>query len=246
MVEASTVEAGTGEVGTPDVGVVVTTHNALPWIEQCLASVEGLATVIVDNDSSDDTVAFVRERFPAVTVIEQANRGLAAGWTRGLEELSATRWALILNADAWLVGDALARMVALQIVASAVLLLWAFALVLFVVQRDLGSALLFFGIFLSLLYVASGKPFYVVGGLLLFASAAYLLPAYAGAFLGTTVVKPGRFNAWGTVIAAALLVVGVTGLQLLGAAGWVEQVFNGAALVIAVTFARLVSRRNRA
>ncbi|MEO5950918.1 MAG: FtsW/RodA/SpoVE family cell cycle protein [Chloroflexia bacterium] len=58
---------------------------------------------------------------------------------------------------------------------APLLLLWAFALVLFVVQRDLGSALLFFGIFLSLLYVASGKPFYVVGGLLLFASAAYLL-----------------------------------------------------------------------
>lgn len=74
------------------------------------------------------------------------------------------------------------------------------------------------------------------------ASDAYLLPAYAGAFLGTTVIKPGRFNAWGTVVALALLVVGVTGLQLLGAAGWVEQVFNGSALVLAVTFARLVSR----
>jgi cell division protein FtsW (lipid II flippase) len=58
---------------------------------------------------------------------------------------------------------------------APLLLLWAFALVLFVVQRDLGSALLFFGIFLALLYVASGKPFYVVGGLLLFFSAAYLL-----------------------------------------------------------------------
>ena len=69
-----------------DAGVVVTTHNALPWIEQCLASVEGVETVVVDNDSSDGTVAFVRERFPAVTVIEQANRGLAAGWARGLEE----------------------------------------------------------------------------------------------------------------------------------------------------------------
>jgi ribose transport system permease protein len=77
------------------------------------------------------------------------------------------------------------------------------------------------------------------------ASAGYLLPAYAGAFLGTTAIKPGRFNAWGTVVALALLVVGVTGLQLLGAAGWVEQVFNGTALVIAVTFARLVSRQNR-
>ena len=75
------------------------------------------------------------------------------------------------------------------------------------------------------------------------ASAGYLLPAYAGAFLGTTVIKPGRFNPWGTVVALALLVVGVTGLQLLGAAGWVEQVFNGTALVIAVTFARLVSRQ---
>jgi ribose transport system permease protein len=77
------------------------------------------------------------------------------------------------------------------------------------------------------------------------AGASYLLPAYAGAFLGTTVIKPGRFNAWGTAVALALLVVGVTGLQLLGAAGWVEQVFNGAALILAVTFARLVSRQER-
>lgn len=78
------------------------------------------------------------------------------------------------------------------------------------------------------------------------ASGSYLLPAYAGAFLGTTVIRPGRFNAWGTVVALALLVVGVTGLQLLGAASWVEQVFNGGALVLAVTFARLVSRPDRA
>ena len=106
-------EVGIGENGRADVGVVFTTHNALPWIEQCLASVGDVDTVVVDNDSSDDTVAVVRERFPAVTVIEQANRGLAAGWARGLEELPDRRWVLILNADAWLVGDALERMVAL-------------------------------------------------------------------------------------------------------------------------------------
>ena len=96
-----------------DASVVVTTHNALPWIEQCLASVEAVDTVVVDNDSTDDTVAFVRERFPAVTVLEQANRGLAAGWARGIEAVSPSRWVLILNADAWLTGDALARMVAI-------------------------------------------------------------------------------------------------------------------------------------
>jgi ribose transport system permease protein len=70
----------------------------------------------------------------------------------------------------------------------------------------------------------------------------YLLPAFAAAFLGATTIKPGRMNAWGTVVAVYVLVVGVTGLQLLGGAGWLEQVFNGAALVLAVTFARIVQR----
>lgn len=70
----------------------------------------------------------------------------------------------------------------------------------------------------------------------------YLLPAFAATFLGATTIRPGRFNAWGTVIAMYLLITGVTGLQLLGASSWVEQVFNGTALVLAVTFARLSSR----
>jgi N-acetylglucosaminyl-diphospho-decaprenol L-rhamnosyltransferase len=95
-----------------DAAVVVTTYNALPWIEQCLESVQGTETVVVDNASSDGTVAFVQERFPDVRVVEQENLGLAAGWARGLEEISPSRWALILNADAWLVEGALDRLVA--------------------------------------------------------------------------------------------------------------------------------------
>ena len=70
----------------------------------------------------------------------------------------------------------------------------------------------------------------------------FLLPAYAAAFLGATTIKPGRFNAWGTVVALYLLVTGVTGLELLGTSSWVQEMFNGAALLIAVTFARFVAR----
>lgn len=62
----------------------------------------------------------------------------------------------------------------------------------------------------------------------------YLLPAFAAAFLGSSVLEPGRFNAWGTFIAVYFLVTGVTGLELLGLAGWIEQVFYGASLVLAV------------
>ena len=70
-----------------------------------------------------------------------------------------------------------------------------------------------------------------------------LLPAFAGAFLGSTTITPGRFNAWGTFIAVYFLVTGINGLQLMKITGWVEQVFFGAALVIGVVFSQLAGRR---
>jgi hypothetical protein len=93
-----------------DVAVVVVTYDALPWIEQCLESVRAVPTVVVDNGSSDGTPAFVRDRFPEVRMVEAENRGLAAGWNRGIDETDS-RYVLLLNADAWLVGDSLARLV---------------------------------------------------------------------------------------------------------------------------------------
>jgi ribose transport system permease protein len=71
----------------------------------------------------------------------------------------------------------------------------------------------------------------------------FLLPAYAAAFLGATTVHRGRFNTWGTVVGVLLLAVGVSGLNLLGAPFWITDVFNGAALLVAVSFAVVVSKR---
>jgi ribose transport system permease protein len=71
-----------------------------------------------------------------------------------------------------------------------------------------------------------------------------LLPAFAGAFLGATVIKPGRYNPWGSIIAVYFLVTGITGLQMLGADSFVQDLFYGAALVAAVALSR-VMRRNR-
>jgi len=93
------------------VAAVVVTYDALPWIEQCLESLAGVETVVVDNGSSDGTVAFVRERFPDVRLVESENRGLGAGWNLGLRETTSA-YALLLNADAWLVAGGLDRLVA--------------------------------------------------------------------------------------------------------------------------------------
>jgi ribose transport system permease protein len=70
-----------------------------------------------------------------------------------------------------------------------------------------------------------------------------LLPAYAAAFLGATAFRPGRFNSAGTVLAIYLLATGVAGLQSLGAQFYVEQLFYGGALLIALIVSALVERR---
>jgi ribose transport system permease protein len=73
--------------------------------------------------------------------------------------------------------------------------------------------------------------------------AAFLLPAFAAAFLGSTTIRPGSFNPWGTVAAVYFLATGITGLQLMGLAQWIQQIFYGGSLVLAVTFATLAARR---
>ena len=80
--------------------------------------------------------------------------------------------------------------------------------------------------------------------------AALLLPAYAAAFLGSTQLKPGRFNIWGTIIAVYVLAIGIQGLQYVTGVQWLGDMFNGIALVVAVGFASLspvvIARRAQA
>jgi ribose transport system permease protein len=71
----------------------------------------------------------------------------------------------------------------------------------------------------------------------------YLLPAFSAVFLGATQIRPGRVNVLGTLVAIFLLATGVTGLQLAGAPSYVTQLFNGAALIVAVALAARTARR---
>lgn len=74
-----------------------------------------------------------------------------------------------------------------------------------------------------------------------------LLPAFAAAFLGATCIKPGRFNPLGSVIAVYFLVTGINGLSVLGFRTFVQDLFYGGALVLAVMVSQVLSgRRERA
>jgi ribose transport system permease protein len=71
----------------------------------------------------------------------------------------------------------------------------------------------------------------------------YLLPALVGAFLGSTTIKPGRVNVWGTLVGVAILAVGIAGIQQFGGSFWVEPMFNGVTLLIAIGIAGYAQRR---
>jgi ribose transport system permease protein len=71
----------------------------------------------------------------------------------------------------------------------------------------------------------------------------YLLPALVGAFLGSTTIKPGRVNVWGTLVGVLILAVGISGIQQFGGAFFVEPLFNGATLVVAIGIAGYAQRR---
>ncbi len=71
----------------------------------------------------------------------------------------------------------------------------------------------------------------------------YLLPAFTAALLGATSVRPGRVNVLGTLLAVAVLAVTVAGLNQLGAPFFVEPIFDGIMLILAVGLAVVAARR---
>ncbi len=70
-----------------------------------------------------------------------------------------------------------------------------------------------------------------------------LLPAFAAAFLGATSIVPGRFNPIGSLVAVYFLVTGINGLQQLGVETFVQQLFYGGALILAVAVSQIAHRR---
>lgn len=71
----------------------------------------------------------------------------------------------------------------------------------------------------------------------------YLLPALVGAFLGSTTIKPGRVNVWGTMVGVIILAIGISGIQQFGGSFWVEPMFNGVTLIVAIGIAGYAQRR---
>jgi ribose transport system permease protein len=69
------------------------------------------------------------------------------------------------------------------------------------------------------------------------------LLALSAAYLGSTAIRPGRFNVPGTLVAIFFLAFTLSGLQLAGVENWINSVFTGAALFIAVLISTVIGKR---
>jgi len=102
---------------TPSVDIVIVTYNSAEHIGACLDSIAAsdftgpIHTVVVDNASSDDTIAVVTAHPAAVQLLASAtNRGFAAACNQGIRATSGDL-VLLLNPDACLEPATLERMV---------------------------------------------------------------------------------------------------------------------------------------
>ncbi|PVH25085.1 glycosyltransferase family 2 protein [Sphingobacterium corticibacter] len=88
----------------PQVAVVILNWNGRYFLEKFLPSVfnssyPNLSFVLGDNASTDDSVAFVRECYPTIKIIENgSNKGFAGGYNAVLEQVDADYFVL-LNSD---------------------------------------------------------------------------------------------------------------------------------------------------
>ncbi|WP_017259319.1 glycosyltransferase family 2 protein [Pedobacter arcticus] len=88
----------------PSVAVVILNWNGKMFLEQFLPSVfnssyYNLQVVVGDNYSTDDSIAYLKENFPLVKVIQNdANYGFAEGYNKVLEQVEADYFVL-LNSD---------------------------------------------------------------------------------------------------------------------------------------------------
>lgn len=71
---------------------------------------------------------------------------------------------------------------------------------------------------------------------------AFLLPALAAVFLGETTIRPGRLNIFGATLAAYFLAAGVDGLELMGVQNYIQNLFYGGALVVAIMVSQIIKR----
>lgn len=101
----------------PEVSIIIIAHNVREEVHACLCSIaehrDGIdvETILVDNGSSDGTVASVAQRFPDTRIVALSRNEGGSARNHGLR-IATGRYRMFLDSDALLTDGALASMLA--------------------------------------------------------------------------------------------------------------------------------------
>lgn len=98
-----------------DLSIVILNWNVRELLDRCLASIKSdrflFEVIVVDNASSDDSVALVQSKYPnAIVIVNETNLGFTGGNNRGMEAAQG-RYVMVLNPDTEIVADAIDRLI---------------------------------------------------------------------------------------------------------------------------------------
>ncbi len=88
----------------PSVTVVILNWNGKHFLEKFLPSVmlsgyENLSVIVADNASTDDSIPFIKNKYPSVQIIYNAvNEGFAKGYNTALKQVTSDYF-ILLNSD---------------------------------------------------------------------------------------------------------------------------------------------------
>lgn len=98
-----------------DVSIIIVNWNTKDILKDCLESIFGqtknieFEVIVVDNASSDSSVAMVKNDFPGVRFIQNTeNIGFAAANNQGMK-IATGRYILLLNSDTIILGNAITK-----------------------------------------------------------------------------------------------------------------------------------------
>lgn len=102
----------------PKVFCIIVTYNGMQWIEKCLSSVHEsvipIHIIVIDNKSSDGTVAFIQKNFPNIELIQsEKNLGFGKANNIGLKKALENQadYVVLLNQDAWIDKDCISVLI---------------------------------------------------------------------------------------------------------------------------------------
>ncbi len=101
------------------IATIIVTYNALrnEWLYKCLDSVLNSSVksdiIVIDNNSSDETVSVIKKNYPAVNLFEEKeNLGFGKANNKGLETAlrNGNDFFFLLNQDSWIESDTLEKL----------------------------------------------------------------------------------------------------------------------------------------